>query len=143
MYQVYQIGPNETIDVIARKLGVSSEELRRLNGLVNGASVMSGSYIIIPSNNTMNMQKNKYIVKSGDNMYAIAKENNIDLDTLLKYNGLNKNDYIYPNQEILIPSSRTYITKENDTVKDVIDRLNIDIDKLGNLYLLQDQAITY
>ena len=76
-------------------------------------------------------------------MYAIAKENNIDLDTLLKYNGLNKNDYIYPNQEILIPSSRTYITKENDTVKDVIDRLNIDIDKLGNLYLLQDQAITY
>ena len=142
MYQIYQVGMDETIETIANKLGITIDELKRINGIGNNVNLMEGSYLIIPNNN-MNQDYTKYIVKQGDNMYAIAKNNNIDLDTLLSINGLNKNDYIYPNQEILIPNNRTYITKENDTVNDIINKLNINLDKIGDLYLIQDQMIKY
>ena len=142
MYQIYQVGPNESINSIANKLNIAVDELKRINGLSNNTNLMTGSYLIIPSKG-VKKDYNTYIVKPGDNMYMIAKENGIDLDTLISINGLNKDDYIYPNQEIIIPSNRTYITKENDKIKDIITKTNIDMDKLGNLYLMQDQIIKY
>ena len=129
--------PGETLEIISNKIGTPIEELRRINGLMDNN--INSTYIIIPKMN-MNSSYGTYIVKPGDNMYAIARNNNIDLDTLLKYNGLNKDDYIYPNQEILIPNRNTYITKDKDTVKDLMN-LNINMDKLDNLYLKEDQII--
>lgn len=147
MYQIYQVGPNEDINVIARKIGIPADELRRINGIGDTSNIISGSYIIIPSMNNMNdnyMEEcNKYTVKTGDTMYGIAKDSNIDVDTLLSLNGLNKNDYIYPNQEIVIPSSKTYVTQENDTIKDIVNKLNINTDKIKDLYVVKDQVIMY
>ena len=150
MYQIYQVGPNENIDIIAKKIGIPSIELRRINGIGDTSNIIAGSYIIIPSMNNMSMNTtdmtymedyNKYTVKTGDTMYGIAKNSNVDVDTLFTLNGLNKNDYIYPNQEIVIPNKKTYITKENDTIEDIINRLNIDIDKIKKLYVVTDQYI--
>ena len=138
MYQIYQVGPNETLDMIASKLGISIDELRKINGIGESASIISGSYIIIPT-----LDYTKYIVKPKDNMYEIAKSCNTDVDTLLSLNGLNKNDYIYPNQEIVIPTRNTYVTKEKDTIKDIIDKLNIDVSKINDLYVVSDQTIMY
>ncbi len=147
MYQIYQVGPNEDINVIARKIGIPADELRRINGIGDTSNIISGSYIIIPSMNNMNdnymEEYNKYTVKTGDTMYGIAKDSNIDVDTLLSLNGLNKNDYIYPNQEIVIPSSKTYVTQENDTIKDIVNKLNINTDKIKDLYVVKDQVIMY
>lgn len=156
MYQVYQVLVGETIESIANKLNITADELRRLNGIGDNAIIRQGSYIIIPGNmnNNMNGYDNnmngfndngykKYIVKQGDNMYAIARDNDVDFKTLLSLNGINENDYIYPNQEIIIPTRKTYVTNNNDTVKEVLDKLNIDIDKLGDLYLMEDQVIFY
>lgn len=150
MYQIYQVGPNENIDIIAKKIGIPVEELRRINGIGETSNIISGSYIIIPGMNNMNTpnmnfmdEYNKYIVKIGDTMYDIAKDSNVDVDTLLTINGLNKNDYIYPNQEIVIPNKKTYVTKENDTIKEIINNLNIDVDKLKDLYVVSDQVIMY
>ena len=151
MYQIYQIGPNETLEIIARKVGISLDELRRINGIGENASIISGSYIIIPGMNNMTDMNNitnmnnytKYSVKPGDTMYGIAKNNNTDLDTLITLNGLNKNDYIYPNQEIVIPNRRVYVTKENDKIGDIINNLNVDIDKIKDLLVVSDQTIMY
>ena len=140
MYQIYQVN-NETLEDISNKLGININELKRLNGLNNNATLMNGSYIIIPGN-TMN-KYSTYVVKNGDNMYEIAKKNNIDLDTLISINGLNKNDYIYPNQEIIIPNKNMYVTKENETINDIFTKLNVSVDKIGDLYLVKDQVITY
>ncbi len=143
MYQIYQVGLNESLESIANKIGIDLSELRRLNGISDNAIVKVGSYIIIPTNQGKTNNYKKYIVKPGDSIYAIARDNNVDYMTLLTFNGLNKNDFIYPNQEILIPTSRTYITKENDTVKDVMDKFNLDMDRLQGLYLATDQTIIY
>lgn len=148
MYQIYQVGSNENLEIIAKKIGVSIDELRRINGVGENASIISGSYIIIPGMNNINENTNtenysKYIVKQGDTMYEIAKNNNTDLNTLFSLNGLNKNDYIYPNQEIVIPKRRVYVTEENDTIKDIINKLNINVDKIKDLYIVSDQTIMY
>lgn len=143
MYKIYQVGPNETIESIANKIGISVLELRRINGIGENSNIINGSYIIIPNDNMMTEDYQKYIIKNGDTMYSIAKENNTDIDTLITLNGLNKNDYIYPNQEILVPNKNIYIVKENDTIKEIVDKLNINVEKIKDLYLIPDQTIIY
>lgn len=139
MYKIYQVG-NETLSDIADKLNTTVENLEKLNGINN---VVPGSYIIIPSNN---MEYSTYIVKQGDNIYSIARMYGVDYDTLLKLNGLNENDYIYPNQEILIPNSKMYVTNKEENLKMILNKLQIelsDIKNLEDLYLVQDQIIKY
>lgn len=149
MYQVYQIQNGETIESIAIKLNTTSDELRRLNGIGDNATIREGSYIIIP-NVTGNMNFNyndpnykKYIVQKGDNIYKIARENNVDYNTLLKLNGLKNDDYIYPDEEIIIPIKNTYVTGENDKISDLLNKLNIKLSDIEDLYLVEDQIINY
>lgn len=139
MYKIYQV-VNETLEDIAKKINTTSENLKKINGI---NSAIPGSYIIIPTNES---EYKKYIVKQGDNVYTIARENGVDYNTLLKINGLNENDYIYPNQEILIPNNNIYITGENETINDIINKLKIDIEQIqniGELYLVRDQIIKF
>lgn len=44
-----------------------------------------------------------HVVREGDTLYSIAKDNNVALDRFLKANGLNENSTIYPGQELKIP----------------------------------------
>ena len=136
MYKIYQV-QNETLEDIANKLNTTVDEIVKLNGTSN---IVPGSYIIVPTNKEFTT----YIVKQGDNIYSIAKNNGVDYETLLKINGLDPNDYIYPNQEIIIPNRRVYVTKENETIRDIINKLNIkDIKNIEDLYLVKDQMIKF
>ena len=86
-------------------------------------------------------------VKKGDNIYAIARSKNIDPNQLLRLNGLNKDEYIYPGQEIIIPKSGTkfHITEIEDTLDTVSQKLNTNPNSLNNqnktIYLVPDQLI--
>lgn len=136
MYKIYQV-QNETLEDIARKLNTTVDEIVRLNGTSN---ITPGSYIIVPSSRDFTT----YIVKQGDNIYSIAKNNGVDYETLLKINGLDQNDYIYPNQEIIIPNRNVYVTKENETIREVMNKLNMnDIKNIEDLYLVKDQMIKF
>ena len=138
MYSVYEVMPNDTIKSIADKYNVTVEELDNLNSNLNG------KYIIVPNNNNI---FDMYIVKNNDNLFEIAQKYNIKVDDLALINGIDKNDYIYPNQKIMIPSSNIlmYITKDSDTIEKVTDYFGISYDNLikqnRNLYLLPDQLV--
>lgn len=149
MYQVYQIKNGETIESIAKKLNTTSDELRRLNGIGDNATIREGSYIIIPNNNNdinfnyTDPNYKKYIVQKGDNIYKIARENNVDYGTLLKLNGLKNDEYIYPNQEIILPIKNTYVTSENEKISDILNKLNLKMSDIEDLYVVEDQVINY
>ena len=142
MYKVYQVQMNDTIDDIARKFGITSNELISINALAG--SIVPGQLIVVPSTNSI---FDTYVVVKGDNTYDIARRYNIDMDTLLEINGLDKDDFIYPNQTLLVPKSDVviYVTKENDTLGKVSNMLNISISDLiqqnQELYLLPEQLI--
>ena len=136
MYSVYEVKKNESLNDIANKLNISLEELVGLNNNVN--TIKQGQLIIIPNGN----QYNTYVVKKGDNLYNIAKRYNVEEKTIELLNGLKENEYIYPGQKLLIPKDNVYVTKENDTVKKLLDS-GITLDNLYNIYLENDQIIFY
>ena len=90
-----------------------------------------------------------YTVKKGDNLYNISKEYNVDYQMMLLLNGLDKDDYIYPNQTLMIPNENIelYITKKNDTIRDVLINIGENVDQLfednDNIYLREEQIIAF
>ncbi len=88
-----------------------------------------------------------YTIKQGDNLYQIAKKNNVNPTLLSIINGLNISDYIYPNQTIMIPKSNYayYITKEGDTLNLVAETFNTTTNNLlkynPSIYLQEGQLI--
>lgn len=146
MYRIYQVANGDTLENIASRLGTSPQILSALNGLNQNSELIVGSYIIVPKGDDL---FDKYIVTKGDNMYKIARDYDINPSELIKLNGLNPNDLIYPGDEILIPKTTTgfYITEKGDTLNKVTSQLNIPAGELlsqnNTIYLEPDQLIVY
>ena len=84
-----------------------------------------------------------YIIKKGDTLFGISKQYNINPELLSLVNGLNINDYIYENQEILIPKSgySYYFTKSGDNLNDVLNLFKVnynDFNKINNKIMLEE-----
>ena len=146
MYGIYQIKNGDTIENIASRFKTSPEILNTLNGFTSNSKLIVGSYIIIPKGDEL---FDKYVVMKGDNMYKIAQTYDIKPSELIKLNGLNPNDIIYPGDEILIPKQGTgfYITENGDTLNKITSALNIPaselLDQNNSLYVTPDQLIVY
>lgn len=48
-----------------------------------------------------------YRIVSGDSLFAIARKMNVNLDDLIRANGLDTGEEIYPGQNLLVPASST------------------------------------
>lgn len=144
MYQIYQVMPGETIESIAQKINISEQQLRNINGISNNMIIRPGSNLIIPSNK----EYETYVVKKGDSLYSIAKNYGIDYQTLYSINGLKDGEFIYPNQEIIVPyKNNMYVVKQGDTLNDIIRNTNTSIDNIinknNNILLKEDQVIKF
>lgn len=145
MYDIYTIKDGDTIDTISIKYNTSPEILYQLNGY--NLSIVPGNTLVVPK--ITSKYFDYYTVNKGDTLYKIAEGNNIDADLLAQLNGINKTDYIYPNQILLIPKAGSilYITAIGDTLSEVAKGFNISIDKLisqnENIYLQPEQLIVY
>lgn len=90
-----------------------------------------------------------YTVEKGDNLYQIARRYNINPKLLAAVNGIKDDEYIYPNQEILIPKSgySYYITAEGDTLDAVARAFKTNSEGLirqnKTIYLLPEQILVY
>ena len=146
MYEIYTITNSDTLSKIANKFNTTIEDLRNINGLYEDYLIEPNKELIVPK--LTNNNYDYYTVKKGDNIYQIAESHNIDHELLLKMNGLDKEDYIYPNQTILLPKNKfkTYLTQEGDTIKELINNTNTDIEQLlrdNNIYLAPEQIIIF
>ncbi len=90
-----------------------------------------------------------YEIKKGDSLYKISKEFNVNTKLLAELNGLNIDDYIYPEQILLIPKKDVsyYITKDGDTlytVSNIFDTKELNIvSQNKTIYLLPGQMIFF
>lgn len=145
MYKIYQVEYGDTIDLIANKTNTTSNNIKNINGINSDADLMVGSLIIVPKQSEMVFEN--YKVKQGDSIYSIARAYNVDPDTLLLLNGLDKNEYIYPNQEIIVPLKDVsiYVTRSGDTIDGIINNLGIDANTLNKqnkrIFVMEDQLI--
>lgn len=144
MYEIYEVNVGDTLNSIASLYGTTVGVLEQING---NLEFSPGSLVIVPVSNMQPYQY--YTVKKGDNMYDIARDNNIDYSLLLQLNGLDDGDYIYPNQTIMLPKKgySIYMTKGNDTLDLVLKKMGISIDELmrenKNIYLRDEQILVF
>ena len=149
MYTIYQVQNGDTLASVASNFGISVNNLSSLNGIMVGSLLNPGDYIVVPKVQNENPYFREYVVKKGDSIYGIARANNISPSQLLRLNGLNDTDIIYPDQKIMLPRNGVsfYITESDDTLNDVTKGLNVSANELarknGTIYLTNDQLIVY
>lgn len=145
MYDKYLVQEGDTLSTIANKFNTNENTIMDLNNIAFPDMIRAGKEIIVPIN------KEKYFdyykIQKGDTLYAISRQYNINPHLLAILNGLKEEDYIYPNQEILIPKSdySYYLTAEGDTLDLVSQKFNqspFEVIKTNEtIYLLPGQLI--
>ncbi len=145
MYDKYLIKSGENLSSIAQKFNTLESTILDINNIPFPDMVREGLEIIVPQNSSNYFEY--YTIKQGDSLYQIARKYNINPELLATLNGLNMDDYIYPNQRIMVPKREYsyYITKEGDTINLVSDKFNINRDKLlkenPTIYLAEGQLL--
>ena len=114
---MYTVKSGDTLYSIARKYNTTANDIMKLNYLTS-PNLSIGQVLRIPENyfkeNELVLPNyTNYVVKSGDNLYKIANENNIDVNTLIKDNALTSNNiYVGQNLKIRIPEENISIVEE-------------------------------
>ncbi len=145
MYDKYLIQQGDDLKSIAKKFNTKESIILDLNNIPFPDMIREGREIIVPLNKEKYFEY--YTIEKGDTLYGIGRKYNINPDLLALLNGLNKEDYIYPGQEILIPKSNYsyYVTKEGDTIDIVTDKFGIKNETLfannETIYLLPGQLL--
>ena len=145
MFDSYILNKDESLDSVAKKFNTTVKVLEDLNNIYYPYNLREGMEIIVPE--VTKEYFDYYVVLSGDTLYQIAKKYNINPELLANMNGLNMDDYIYPNQELLIPKNgySYYMTAEGDTLDEVVKIFNSNYQKLLNenktIYLLAGQLL--
>lgn len=144
---IYITQKGDTIESIGRKYNIPVIEIIKANNLEAPYILKEGESLTIPTG--LYNIFNYYKVKKGDTLYKIAKENDITTDLLSQINGLEKDEYIYENQTILVPKNDVtlYITKTGDTIETISEFFKAPsadiIYSNNNIYLLPGQLIIY
>ena len=147
VYDVYTVKFGDTLEGILSIFNTNIDELTKLNSIIDLNDLSEGMQIMVPKYNSNPYQY--YTVKKGDTIKGIADKYNIDYNLLLKLNGLNISDYIYPNQTIVLPKEGVslYLTKDNDTLETILDDLGMNFIELmennKKIYLRENQIIVF
>ena len=92
----YTVKSGDSLYSIAKKYGISVEELKKANNKTSNL-LSIGEVLKIPSNNN-----DEYIVKAGDSLWKIATNNNVSVQALKQKNGLTS-DLLSIGQKLIIP----------------------------------------
>lgn len=145
MYKVYNVMNGDTLDSIARKFNTDVMTLQRINEI---SMVSPGMSLIVPKINS-NEYFTTYVVKKGDNLYELSKKYDVSIETIREINGLEKDDYLYPDQELLIPNSGVllHVVNDGETLQDIARKFSVSpvdiIETNEKIYLLPEQLIVY
>ena len=133
---VYTVKAGDSLWSIAKKLNVSVEDLKNANNLNNNL-LRIGQILKIPEVEESTEYK-VYIVKAGDNLYSIARENNTTVNDLLNYNNLSTNA-LNVGQQLLIPTTMldesdsnylTYTVRNGDSLYRIANTYDVTIDEI-------------
>lgn len=106
----YRVRKGESLATIAKRLGVSTAELRSANGLKSD-KVAPGTRLVIPAaglaatGSAGGADGLVYIVKGGDTLSSVASDHKVSREDLASWNGIGRNDPLLPGQKLRIVAS--------------------------------------
>ena len=136
--EIYTVKSGDSLYSIARQYGLTVDEIKRYNDLTSNL-LSIGQVLKIPTTSTsLPSTEVIYTVKSGDNLYSIAKQYGLTADEIMKYNNLTSN-LLSIGQQLKIPVSNTgitYVVKSGDNLYSIANKYNTtvyEIKKKNNL----------
>lgn len=134
-YILYKVVSGDSLYSIAKKYGITMQEIMDFNNL--GSTILTvGQVLKIPvayEEEIPSISEVTYTVKSGDNLYSIARKYNVTVSDLMNYNNLTSN-LLSIGQVIRIPSntssSTTYTVKNGDTLYSIARKYNTSVDSI-------------
>jgi len=135
---VYIVKSGDSLYSIARKYGISVDELKNVNNLTNDL-LSIGQKLVIPI--VGNESVDIYVVKSGDSLYSIAKKYGVSVNELKKVNNLTSN-LLSIGQKLVIPDdNQIYIVKSGDSLYSIAKRYGVSVDELKNVNKLTSNLL--
>ena len=143
----YTVVSGDGLYAIARKTGISIEDLLSLNGLSLNSTIYPGQVLTLSANTegataeesiestveesqeeaatseetTPSTNAKMYYVHSGDSLYRIAHNHGISLSTLLEWNHLSVDSIIHPGQGLMVSEGSSSSTEEAEETSSSIE----------------------
>lgn len=108
--KMYTVQQGDTLGLIAEKNNVSVNTILWANDITDADSIMPGDTMFI-----LPISGIKYVIKSGDNLDAIASKFKAEKDKIIAFNSLPANGEIEVGEEIVIPGGQIEVPKPTTT----------------------------
>ena len=137
----YQVKSGDTLWGIARRFGISVDELKSANNLTSNAlSIGQNLYIPKKKDDTTTEENEVYIVKSGDTLYGIAKKFGISVDDLKSLNNLTSNNLSISSSST--EKAKTYTVMKGDTLYGIASKFGVSVNDLKALNNLSSNTLS-
>ena len=131
----YTVKAGDTLYGIANAYGLSVDELKSMNGLKNN-NLSIGQLLLVSGTGEIvdGTDYDTYVVKSGDNLYAIARRYGVTVDKLKDINNLSSN-LLSVGQKLLVPKNdnKKYVVKAGDSLYKIAGENGTTVTDLINL----------
>lgn len=155
----YTVERGDSLWSIARKFGITVQEIRDANDLVSD-TLSVGQSLIIPglsagddleNDNNNETIPSTYTVQSGDSLWSIANKFGVTVNDLKNANGLTSN-LLSVGQVLIIPSSNTnnptnpsyttYTVRSGDSLWSIANRFGVTVDAIKTLNNLTSNLLS-
>jgi LysM repeat protein len=144
---MYTVKSGDNLYSIAQKYNTTVDEIKKLNYLTNNnlyiGQVLRIPEMFTPQDEMLLPNYINYTVKKGDNLYNIAKDNNITVDTIISDNSLSNNNlYIGQILKIRVPNTNTVFEEcygEDYVEEPSINTINYTVKKGDSLYSIANK----
>lgn len=141
MEESYVVQRGDTLYGIAKKFDTSVQNLIEINNLVDSSIFPGQTLLIVGDGEATPEQSISYTVKSGDNLYNIAKKYNTTVDEIKRYNNLDSNN-LSIGQVLVIPGHVeeevddnitnyvSYVIQKGDSLYAIAKKFGTTVDKI-------------
>ncbi len=153
--QIHTVQTGESLAMIAKRYGVSTEQIIAANSLPDINSIYSGQQLTIPTaaaSPVENTEDVTYTLQRGDSLYRVSLVFGVTVDDLLAANNLSGPNAVYPGLVVRIPTpgeqttdvppdvtppttgentgGRTYTVRMGDTLSEIAINYGVTVDGL-------------
>lgn len=106
--RTHTVQPGETLFSIARRYGLTVEQVAAANGITNPALIYAGQVLVIPGGSAPpSSGMGAYVVQPGDTLFSIARRHNTTVEVMIRLNGLTNPDVLAAGQVLVVPGGGT------------------------------------